>query len=122
MAPRAYRFFAHWPPIFVTRHFLPRKSARQKIPGLLERRFSGTPPAAVFETMKMLMPWTSHTLIVAILIVCGSACRSLAAEPDSAPKTWNEVREAGRAKSRFLKEAGKRAESTLAIPTANLAH
>lgn len=63
-----------------------------------------------------------RTLIITILIVCGSACRLLAAEPDGAPLTLAEVREAGRAKSLFLKEAAKPAESTPAIPTANLQH
>ncbi len=63
---------------------------------------------------------SSPTLIVAILMVCGSACSLLAAEPEGAPRSWDEVREAGRAKSRFLNEARVRTESTSAIPTADL--
>ena len=62
-----------------------------------------------------------RTLIVAILVVCANACRLLAAEPVT-PLTWDEVREAGRTKSLFLKEAEKKVESTPAIPTANLDH
>ncbi|OWK45565.1 hypothetical protein FRUB_01896 [Fimbriiglobus ruber] len=38
------------------------------------------------------------------------------------PQTWDAVREAGRAKSWYLNAIGERAESTAAVPTANLAH
>ena len=51
-----------------------------------------------------------RTLIVTILLVYGNACRSLAAEPVGTPLTLDEVREAGRAKSLFLKEAEKKIE------------
>lgn len=59
-------------------------------------------------------------IFILLLLMYGNACRSLAAEPGSAPRTFQEVREAGRAKSRFFKEAEKKLESTPAIPTANL--
>lgn len=61
-------------------------------------------------------------LIVTILLVCGQTCRVLAAEPVGIPLSLEDVRAAGRAKSRFLKEAEKDPESTPAIPTANLDH
>ncbi len=61
-------------------------------------------------------------LIVTTLLVCGSVCNTLAAESVGTPLKFDEVREAGRAKSRFLKEAEKRIELTPAIPTANLDH
>ncbi len=51
-------------------------------------------------------------LILTILLMCVSACRSLAAEPVGTPLTFEEVREAGRAKSLFLKEAEKKTELT----------
>jgi mono/diheme cytochrome c family protein len=63
----------------------------------------------------------SAALIVAILTMCGSACRSLTAEPEGVPRSWDEVREAGRAKSRFLNDAKTFPESTSSIPTADLA-
>jgi mono/diheme cytochrome c family protein len=59
-------------------------------------------------------------LLVAIVLMCGNACQSQAAEPVGTPPTWSEVREAGRAKSLFLKEAGKQPESKPAVPTPNL--
>jgi mono/diheme cytochrome c family protein len=60
-----------------------------------------------------------RTLIVTILVLFGITWQSLAAEP--AGLTLGEVREAGRAKSLFLKEAGKqKTEVTRAKPTANL--
>ena len=49
-------------------------------------------------------------------------CRVLSAEPVGAPLTWDEVRQAGRAKSLYLKEAEKKLEPAPAIPTANLDH
>ncbi|WP_254508054.1 DUF1592 domain-containing protein [Anatilimnocola floriformis] len=63
-----------------------------------------------------------RTLISTILLISagGMACHAQAA--DSTSPTFAEVREAGRAKSLFLKEAEKKAESTPAIPTANLDH
>jgi hypothetical protein len=61
-----------------------------------------------------------RTLIVTILLVYANACRSLAAEPVGTPLTLDAVRELGRAKSLYLKEAEKKVESTPAIPTANL--
>lgn len=61
-------------------------------------------------------------LIVAMLLICGNARWLLAAEPVDGPLSWEEVRAAGRAKSLYLKEAEKTAESTPAIPTANLDH
>lgn len=60
-------------------------------------------------------------LILTILLVYGSACQSLAAEPAGTPPTWDEVRAAGRAKSLFLKEVEQKTESTPAVPTADLA-
>lgn len=61
-----------------------------------------------------------RTLIVTILLVYANACRSQAAEPVGTTLTLDEVREAGRAKSLFLKEAEKKTELAPAIPTANL--
>lgn len=63
-----------------------------------------------------------RTLIFTLLLVYGMACLSLAVEPVGTSQTWDEVREAGRAKSRFLKEAKKTTELSPAIPTANLDH
>lgn len=63
-----------------------------------------------------------RTPIITILWVCANACRALAAEPVGRPLTLDEVREAGRAKSLFLKEAEKKTESMAGIPTANLDH
>lgn len=63
-----------------------------------------------------------RTLIVTILLVYATACTSLAAEPVGTQLTLDQVREAGRAKSLFLKEAKKKIESTPAIPTANVDH
>lgn len=57
---------------------------------------------------------------VTILLVCANACPSLAAEPMVSPLTWDEVREAGRAKSRFVIDTEKKTELAPAIPTANL--
>ncbi|WP_425613752.1 DUF1592 domain-containing protein [Anatilimnocola sp. NA78] len=59
-----------------------------------------------------------RTLIVAILFVYANGCCLLAAEPVT-PLTWDEVREAGRTKSLFLKEISKK-EASPEIPTANL--
>lgn len=61
-----------------------------------------------------------RTLLVTLLLLCGSARLTLAAEPVSTPSTLDEVRTAGRAKSQFLKETEKKPESSPAIPTANL--
>lgn len=63
-----------------------------------------------------------RTLLVTILLVQGAACCLLAADPRGTLPTLAEVREAGRARSWILKEAQKRAEPALAIPTANLDH
>ncbi|MFN0020575.1 MAG: DUF1592 domain-containing protein [Pirellulaceae bacterium] len=63
-----------------------------------------------------------RTLIITILLVNATSCRALAAEPVGTPLTLGEIREAGRAKSLFLKEAEKKIESKQAIPTANLDH
>ncbi len=61
-------------------------------------------------------------LILMILLVCGNAYHSLAAETVDRPLTLDEVREAGRAKSLYLKDAEKKTASTPAIPTANFDH
>lgn len=63
-----------------------------------------------------------RTLLVIILLVYANACRALAAEPVDTPLTLDEVRDAGRAKSLYLKEGEKKLEATPAIPTANLDH
>lgn len=63
-----------------------------------------------------------RNLIVAILLVSAPVCWALAAEPVGTPLTLQQVREAGRAKSLFLKETEKKTETTPAIPTANLDH
>ncbi|HVX13885.1 MAG TPA: DUF1592 domain-containing protein [Pirellulales bacterium] len=61
-------------------------------------------------------------LIVTILLACTHACQALAAEAVGTPLTLHEVRDAGRAKSLFLKEAETGIEPKPAIPTANLDH
>jgi mono/diheme cytochrome c family protein len=61
-------------------------------------------------------------LNVAILLVCGSACALLAAEPNRAPLSFDEARAAGRAKSRFLKEITPQTAATSAVPMANTDH
>ncbi len=63
-----------------------------------------------------------RTLIVTILLMCGSACQSPAAELGGTPLSLDEVRAAGRAKSRFLKETKKQTDSMPAVPAANLDH
>ena len=63
-----------------------------------------------------------NTLRITILIVFGSAYPVLAADVDSKPMTLESVRELGRKKSIFLKEADKGTQSTPAIPKANVAH
>lgn len=63
-----------------------------------------------------------RTLIVTILLVYGTACLSQAAEADGKPRSLDEVRKAGRAKSLFLKKTEKQSDSTPAIPAANLGH
>lgn len=63
-----------------------------------------------------------RTLLVTILLVYAHEWRALAAEPVSTPLTLSEVREAGRAKSLFLRDAEKKIEPAPAIPTANLDH
>lgn len=60
--------------------------------------------------------------LITTLLVYGSVCLLLAAEPDGKPLTLDEVRAVGREKSQFLKEVEKQAESTPTIPTANLDH
>lgn len=62
-----------------------------------------------------------RTQIITTLLVC-TACRALAAEEVGPPLTLHEVRNAGRAKSLYLKEAESRIEPAPAIPTANLDH
>lgn len=57
---------------------------------------------------------------ITMLLLFGCALPSLAVEPDSAPLTLDEIREAGRAKSQFLKDAEKPVKPTPAIPVANL--
>lgn len=61
-----------------------------------------------------------RALIVTILIVYANACLPLAAEPVGTPLTLDEVRESGRAKSLFLREAEKKIEQAPTIPKANL--
>jgi hypothetical protein len=61
-------------------------------------------------------------LIVAILLVSVIACRAIATEPVATPLTLNEARQAGRAKSLFLKETEKKSETQPAIPVPNLDH
>jgi len=61
-------------------------------------------------------------LRITILLVLGCACRILGAEADSNPMTLEKVKELGRVKSRFLKEANKNTKATPAIPQANLSH
>jgi mono/diheme cytochrome c family protein len=68
----------------------------------------------------MQMPRLSPARIVAIVMVCGTTCWSLAEEPQGVPWTWDKVREAGRAKSRFLNEARASTEPTSVIPKADL--
>jgi mono/diheme cytochrome c family protein len=64
---------------------------------------------------------TMRTLIV-LFVLYGIAGMSSAAEPTAAPVSWEAVREAGRAKSRFLKETKQPTATTPAVPTANLDH
>lgn len=61
-------------------------------------------------------------LKIAILIVLASACHLLADEPVNTPLTLEQVRDAGRAKSGFLKETQPETATTQTLPTANLAH
>jgi hypothetical protein len=63
-----------------------------------------------------------RTLIVTILLVFSNACRALAEEVVGTPLTLHEARDAGRARSLFLKEAETRIEPTPALPTADLDH
>jgi len=63
-----------------------------------------------------------RTRILTIFLVFGSAWLSFAAEPDGTPLSLLEAREAGRAKSLFLKETGKKVEAKPVVPTANLEH
>ena len=60
--------------------------------------------------------------IITALLVCGIASRILAAEPEGASPTFEQIREAGRAKSLFLKESERKPEVALQIPSANLDH
>lgn len=64
----------------------------------------------------------SFAQIVSIALVLGIACSAFPAEPAEVVRTWDDVREAGRAKSRFLNEAMAKPEPTTAVPTANLNH
>ncbi len=59
--------------------------------------------------------------IFVILLVYGSAFLS-AAEPIDTSSNWNEVREAGRAKSRFLQETARPAETVPTVPAPKLDH
>lgn len=59
--------------------------------------------------------------IVVILLVYGSACLSAAERVDTS-SNWNEVRESGRAKSRFLKETAQPTETVPTVPGAKLDH
>lgn len=61
-----------------------------------------------------------RTRIVVLLLAWGFACWLSAAEPGGSPPKWDDVRSAGRAKSTFLQEARKPAESAVAVPVANL--
>lgn len=61
-----------------------------------------------------------RALTITMLFVGAAACRALAAEPGGAPLTLDEAREAGRAKSLYLKEPEKTPESAAKIPEANL--
>lgn len=63
-----------------------------------------------------------RTLIVTILLVYAHVGRALSAEPVGTPLPLHQVREAGRAKSLFLKEGENNIEPKPAIPTANLDH
>lgn len=63
-----------------------------------------------------------RTLLATTLLAFGFVSLSLAADSDPKPPTLAELREAGRAKSLFLKEVEKKNESTPAAPTANLDH
>lgn len=63
-----------------------------------------------------------RTLSVTILLLCANAWPALVGEAAGAPLTLDEAREAGRANSLFLKGAEKKAESTAAVPVANLDH
>lgn len=60
-----------------------------------------------------------RTLLITTLLLCAWAGRAPADEP-IAPLTLDEARAAGRAKSLFSKEAGKKTAAAPEIPTANL--
>lgn len=61
-------------------------------------------------------------LMVTMLLVGGSVSPSSAAEPAATLPSFDQAREAGRAKSQFLNEAKKQAAATPAAPVANLDH
>ncbi|WP_202921744.1 DUF1592 domain-containing protein [Anatilimnocola aggregata] len=61
-----------------------------------------------------------RTLIFTFLLVHGIICSAFSTETVGTSLTWGEVRDAGRAKSLFLKEAEKKLGAAPAVPTANL--
>lgn len=61
-----------------------------------------------------------RSLLAAILLVYGAASIAQAAEPNGTTVSWDEVRAAGRAKSRFLKETKSQTAATPVVPAANL--
>lgn len=63
-----------------------------------------------------------RSLMITALLLCGIASRILGAEPDGTATTFEQIREAGRAKSLFLKESEKKPEVEAPIPIANLEH
>ncbi len=63
-----------------------------------------------------------NTLRIAILVVLGAACPALAAEADTSPMTWEEVKATGRANSNYLKAKKRNTKTTDAAPEANISH
>ncbi len=89
----------------------PAVSAEPSLP--LNVALLGTSPAAN-QPMR--------TILFIILLGYARACQTLAADPPELQWSFDKAREAGRAKSLFLKEREKKVESTPAIPAANLDH
>ncbi|MBL8827214.1 MAG: DUF1592 domain-containing protein [Planctomycetaceae bacterium] len=63
-----------------------------------------------------------RSFIVTILLLSHTIGTLLAAEPSRPPLSFDEARQVGRTKSRFLKETPAKAATTSTAPTANLDH